>query len=212
MIILPDFSKVHWCFLEFRTQCSGRIFHNLFKNFGRGFSYKAPPMVTYFQEGAESPEEEIDEISALEKEAESLSELMITFNEHSKKWQGAVETLARLDVLISFAASAKTSCGSTCRPHFVDNQNTNLGGSVLKIKGLWHPFGTGGQGGVIVPNDLELGTLGEDSRINPRTMLLTGPNMGGKSTLLRATCLAVIMAQVCKSTPKCQKKTIMMLS
>ena len=29
-----------------------------------------------------------------------------------------------------------------------------------------------------------------------RTLLLTGPNMGGKSTLLRAACIAVILAQV----------------
>ncbi len=29
-----------------------------------------------------------------------------------------------------------------------------------------------------------------------RALLLTGPNMGGKSTLLRATCLAVVLAQV----------------
>ncbi len=31
---------------------------------------------------------------------------------------------------------------------------------------------------------------------NPHTMLLTGPNMGGKSTLLRAACCAVILAQM----------------
>jgi len=41
-----------------------------------------------------------------------------------------------------------------------------------------------------IPNDTFLG--GE----YPRIILLTGPNMGGKSTLLRQNCIAVIMAQV----------------
>jgi len=39
-----------------------------------------------------------------------------------------------------------------------------------------------------IPNDLALG--------QPHTLLITGPNMGGKSTLLRQTCLAAIMAQI----------------
>jgi len=65
---------------------------------------------------------------------------------------------------------------------------------MLKIRGLWHPFALG-EGGVPVPNDI---ALGEDRDCqHARTLLLTGPNMGGKSTLLRAACLAVIMAQVC---------------
>jgi DNA mismatch repair protein MSH6 len=42
-----------------------------------------------------------------------------------------------------------------------------------------------------VPNDVNLG--GEQ---HAPFMLLTGPNMGGKSTLLRQVCLAVILAQV----------------
>lgn len=64
----------------------------------------------------------------------------------------------------------------------------------LATKGLWHPFALGENGGLPVPNDMVLGE-GTDGH-HPRTLLLTGPNMGGKSTILRATCLAVILAQV----------------
>lgn len=67
-------------------------------------------------------------------------------------------------------------------------------GPILKIKGLWHPYALGENGGLPVPNDVILGK--DTDGYHARTMLLTGPNMGGKSTLLRATCLAVILAQV----------------
>lgn len=66
-------------------------------------------------------------------------------------------------------------------------------GPIFKTKGLWHPFALG-ENGLPVPNDI---ILGEDTNAyHPRTLLLTGPNMGGKSTLLRTSCLAVILAQV----------------
>lgn len=37
--------------------------------------------------------------------------------------------------------------------------------------------------------------IANDVDLNKKIMLLTGPNMGGKSTLLRTTCLMVILAQ-----------------
>lgn len=45
--------------------------------------------------------------------------------------------------------------------------------------------------GTFVPNDVSIGGSNK-----ARFILLTGPNMGGKSTLLRQVCLAVILAQV----------------
>ena len=65
----------------------------------------------------------------------------------------------------------------------------------MDLRGLWHPL-VGG-----VPNDVRLGVPADGAadgaaEVAARTLLLTGPNMGGKSTLLRATCLAVIMAHV----------------
>jgi len=43
-----------------------------------------------------------------------------------------------------------------------------------------------------IPND----TVLNDPELKATTLLVTGPNMGGKSTLLRQTCLAVVLAQM----------------
>jgi DNA mismatch repair protein MSH6 len=56
---------------------------------------------------------------------------------------------------------------------------------------LRHPAGLASTGcGSFVPNDIVLGGSAAGF------ILLTGPNMGGKSTLLRQVCLAAVLAQV----------------
>jgi DNA mismatch repair protein MSH6 len=97
-----------------------------------------------------------------------------------------VLTAAEVDVLISLS-QASINSAPTCRPVFVTDS--------VKIasRGGRHPLAclTLAGGGNFVPNDIALG--GEV----PPFMLLTGPNMGGKSTLIRQVCLAVVAAQVC---------------
>jgi DNA mismatch repair ATPase MutS len=58
-------------------------------------------------------------------------------------------------------------------------------GSRFKVTGLVHPFLTG----AAVPNDLEL-----DGQVH--VCFITGPNMAGKSTFLKAVAVAVLLAHV----------------
>ena len=106
------------------------------------------------------------------------------FDEHYDIWLAAVKIIAQLDCLISLA-KASTSLGQpSCRPVFVDDER-----SVLDLVDLRHPCLMDNVDDFI-PNDIVLG--GE----TPNFTLLTGANAAGKSTVLRMTCTAVIMAQI----------------
>lgn len=118
--------------------------------------------------------------------------------EKAIQWSQVIHALNCMDVLRSFAVRASFSSGAMCRPTILPQTRSQsfsheIGGPILAIKGLWHPFALG-ENGQPVPNDIHVG--GNRDGYQPCTLLLTGPNMGGKSTLLRATCLAVILAQV----------------
>lgn len=94
-------------------------------------------------------------------------------------WKAAVAAVAELDVLCSFALAADSyTDGAVCVPEVracAEGQAPSLHAS-----GLRHPCAPAGMGhGGFVPNDT---TLGNDKA---PFLLLTGPNMGGKSTLLR---------------------------
>ncbi|XP_021903258.1 DNA mismatch repair protein MSH7 isoform X2 [Carica papaya] len=134
-----------------------------------------------------------------DKDAEILSILIELFTEKATQWSEVIHAISCIDVLRSFAVTGITSSGAMTRPVVLPESkfstlNQETRGPVLRIGRLWHPFALGENGALPVPNDI---LLGEDSDgCHPCCLLLTGPNMGGKSTLLRATCLAVILAQL----------------
>lgn len=133
-----------------------------------------------------------------DSDAELLSILIELFMEKANEWFQVIFALNCIDVLRSFATTANFSCMAMSRPVIIPRSTSDFSqgskGPSLHMKGLCHPYALGGSGGTPVPNDLCLGD--NEFGYNPRTLLLTGPNMGGKSTILRATCLAVILAQV----------------
>jgi len=98
--------------------------------------------------------------------------------------------LAELDVLGCFAYLAAER--SYHRPEFSDD------GELLIVQGR-HPvielIGQEDQSARFIPNDLFLNTSSE------RIVIITGPNMGGKSTYLRQAALICLMAQMGSFVP-----------
>ncbi|MBZ5523635.1 MAG: DNA mismatch repair protein MutS [Acidobacteriia bacterium] len=98
--------------------------------------------------------------------------------------------LAEVDVLASLAALAQNQ--SYCRPKFDDTEE-------LEVVDGRHPvleqLDLTGSNDRFVPNDLYLNSTSH------AILLITGPNMGGKSTYLRQTALIVLMAQMGSFVP-----------
>ncbi|KXJ86865.1 muts domain V-domain-containing protein [Microdochium bolleyi] len=99
-------------------------------------------------------------------------------------WIQAIRIVAQLDCLVSLARTSSSLGEPSCRPVFVDDER-----SVVEFEELRHPCMISSVDDFI-PNDVVLG--GDSAKIN----LLTGANAAGKSTILRMSCTAVIMAQI----------------
>lgn len=153
----------------------------------KGFvRYWTPEIKNYIRELSEAESEKESKLKSI------MQRLIVRFCEHHVSWRQLVSTAAELDVLISIAIASDLYEGPTCRPLIVDEE------PVVAAKNLGHPVlrnDTLGDG-TFVSNDVSIG--GAD---HARFIVLTGPNMGGKSTLLRQVCLAVILAQVGADVP-----------
>ncbi len=101
--------------------------------------------------------------------AESLAPLQVT-----------ATALCDLDVLACFAERATVL--DLCRPRFTDH-------TLLQIEGGRHPVVEAVRDVPFIANDTQLDH-------NRRMLLITGPNMGGKSTYMRQNALIALLAHV----------------
>jgi DNA mismatch repair protein MutS len=155
---------------------------------------------------AELKEHERKALSAeervLEIERRLYGEIRESIAREAGRLRRSAAAIAQLDVLVNFARIA--AARNYTRPEFTERELPKEGprGELL-IAGGRHPVVEKlleERGERFVPNDLY---LGDDSRF---LLIITGPNMGGKSTYLRQTALISILAQMGSFVPAVQAK------
>lgn len=121
-------------------------------------------------------------------EAEVYSRLVSDLQEFISPIQQNAAVLSELDVLHAFAVQAREQ--NYCKPEMMDND-------VLDITDGRHPVIEKllAEGMVYTPNSVHLDTHEQ------QIIIVTGPNMAGKSALLRQTALIVLMAQIGSFVP-----------
>lgn len=134
---------------------------------------------------------ENDVISAKFKSVEIEQKLYSDFTEYSKEYvediKEAAHFLARADVLYSFAMNARE--GNYVRPEITDTNELYIKDGRHPVVEKILPMGK------YVPNDLKL-KADTDNNEDTQFIILTGPNMAGKSTYMRQNALIVLLAQV----------------
>jgi DNA mismatch repair protein MutS len=147
----------------------------------------------------ELKEYEVKILDAQEKiveiERRLFTELRSAVAAEAKRIRQTALALAEVDVLACLAHIA--ALRNYCRPQFMEADANGSG--ILEIIEGRHPVieqqEMAGGNERFVPNDLHLNTTTHS------ILLLTGPNMGGKSTYLRQTALIVILAQMGSFVP-----------
>ena len=133
----------------------------------------------------------------VEIERRLFTELRTAIASEARRIRQTALALAEVDVLAALAHIA--ALRNYCRPQFVASARPRRCDRRLEIVEGRHPVieqqEMAGGSERFVPNDLYLNST------THTILLLTGPNMGGKSTYLRQTALIVILAQMGSFVP-----------
>lgn len=122
---------------------------------------------------------------ALRLEIRAYEELLSTLDAHREAWYELGHILSRLDVFLGLADLAKKE--GYVRPTFSDK-------AMLNIQAGRHPVVELTRDTPFIANDLSLNS-------KRQLLLLTGPNMGGKSTYMRQNAIITILACIGSFVP-----------
>ena len=142
----------------------------------------------FFTEELKRFEEEILTAGAKQKslEQELFQQFLDEIQKLTSSIMEAAETLGKLDSLLSLSHGMKQP--GWCLPEIDDTLD-------LEIETGRHPMVDQSSRGQFVPNHM---SLSSNTRL---TLMITGPNMGGKSTVMRQTALILILGQMGSSVP-----------
>ncbi|ETN38696.1 uncharacterized protein HMPREF1541_06733 [Cyphellophora europaea CBS 101466] len=116
---------------------------------------------------------------------QAFKDLLVDISADYQLFRDTIQSLATLDCLLSLATVA--SQPGYVKPAFVP-------GTSINVKGARHPMIEQLLLDAYVPNDILLTS-------HERSLLVTGPNMGGKSSYVRSIALIAIMAQIGSFVP-----------
>jgi DNA mismatch repair protein MutS len=179
-----EYNKVHGFYIEVTHAHSARIPEDYrrrqtLKNAERYIT----PELKAFEDKALSARER-----GLAREKALYEDILARLQPEVVQLQRIARAVAHLDLLASLADTALRR--NWCRPEFSDEPG-------LYIQAGRHPVvenEMAASGDAFIANDLELNT-------QRRLLLITGPNMGGKSTYMRQTALIVLLAHIGSYVP-----------
>ncbi|HEU0154402.1 MAG TPA: DNA mismatch repair protein MutS [Arenimonas sp.] len=176
--------------------------HGYFIEISKGQSNRAPTHYTRRQTLTGAERYITEELKAFEDKVLSARErslarekllyeqLLDALNERLASLKRCAAALAELDVLAAFAERAQALDWS--RPELTDAPG-------LRIERGRHPVVEAVRSEPFEPNDLVLDDQADGS--GRRMLVITGPNMGGKSTYMRQNALIVLLAHVGSFVP-----------
>ncbi|BBH52582.1 DNA mismatch repair protein MutS [Fluviispira sanaruensis] len=133
-----------------------------------------------------------DERILLEKEL--LEFLRTQILEYSQYLVQASELIAEIDLSVTFANLALQF--NWCRPALTNKKLIKLTESthpiLAHLSTRFEPF---------IANDITLGVVDDETKDNPLVHLITGPNMAGKSTIMRQVAVTQVLCQIGSYVP-----------